>query len=343
MPRANVPSGTWDEPARLRGRRAALEARAVALSAVRSWFAREGFLEVETPARVKAPGQELHLDAVPAGEEPALDALPRWLITSPEYAMKRLCGAGFGQIFQIGKCWRAGERGPHHQPEFTMIEWYRADAPLDRIADDCEALVRVVAAALAAHLPARVRAALTSPFRRRTMADLVEEAAGVSLDGDESDATLRNKVAAAGVDPRGATRWDDLFFQLWLDKVEPVLSTQGPTFVADWPRPLAALARAKPQDPRVAERFELYAGGLELANAYGELVDAAEQRRRFLEENEARRSLGKHVYPLDERLLSALDEMPPTAGVALGFDRLMMWVWGAQDIREVMAFAADEI
>jgi lysyl-tRNA synthetase class 2 len=332
-----------DERTRLRARRPALEARAAALSAVRSWFAREGFLEVETPARVKAPGQELHLDAVPAGHEPALDGFPRWLVTSPEYAMKRLCGAGFERIFQIGKCWRAGEQGAHHQPEFTMIEWYRAEAPLRQIADDCEALARVVAGALAAHLPSRVRADLSSPFRRLAMAELVEETAGVALDGDEPEAVLRDKVMAAGVDPRSAARWDDLFFQLWLDKVEPALATQGPTFVFDWPRSLAALARVKPEDPRLAERFELYAGGLELANAYGELTDAAEQRRRFLEENEARRALGKHIYPVDEELLTALQAMPPTAGVALGFDRLMMWAWGARDIREVMAFAVDEI
>jgi len=327
------------EFARLARRRPALEARARVLQALRAWFASEGFLEVETPARVRAPGQELHLDAIAAGAEPGLDRHPRWLITSPEYAMKRLAGAGYERIVQFGKCWRAGEIGPHHQPEFTMIEWYRAHAPLSAIANDCETLVRLAAQALGRTLPP----AFDPPFARVGMSELVREAANVTIAGDETVEELRKAVLQAGVDPRQASRWDDVFFQLWLDKVDPLLAQRPPTFVFDWPAPLAALARRKPGAPHLAERFELYAQGLELANAYGELTDPVEQRRRFEEENRDRGALSKIQHPIDEDLITALARMPPTAGVALGFDRLMMLVLGTQEIRDVLAFAADEV
>ena len=315
--------------------RANLEARARILAAVRAWFAGEGFLDVETPARVRSPGQEVHLDAVPAGQT---GDEPRWLITSPEYHMKRLVAAGHRRIVQIGKCWRSGESGPHHLGEFTMVEWYRADAPLEALADDCEQLMRVAARA-AGRDPVAV--GLERPFARTTVRELFTRHAGFSLAGDEPAAALRAAAVTAGVAVGAATAWDDLFYQVFLDRIEPVLARQGPTFVFDWPAPLAALARPKPGDPRVVERFELYAGGLELANAFGELVDAAEQRRRFEVEARERAVRGKAVYPLDEALLAALPAMPPTAGIALGFDRLVMLVLGARDIREVVAFGDD--
>jgi elongation factor P--(R)-beta-lysine ligase len=317
-----------DDRARLVRRRPALEARARVLSSVRRWFEREGFLEVDTPARVRAPGQEVHLDALPSGD--------RWLITSPEYAMKRLCGAGYEKIVSIGKCWRAEERGPHHEPEFTMIEWYRAHAPLEQLAADCEALLRVAAEALPVVPPAQ-------PYRRTTVRAIVHDLSGVDIEGDETSTQLATKIRAAGFDPGRSQAWDDLFFQLWLDRVEPKLAALGPLFIFDWPTPLGALARRKPDDPRLVERFELYANGLELANAFGELTDPTEQRARFLAETEARRSLGKATYPLDEPLLAALPTMPPTSGIALGFDRLLMLLLGTSEIRDVQAFASDEI
>jgi len=318
-----------EERQRLARRRPALEARARVRTALRRWFDEQGFLEVETPARVRAPGQEVHLDAIASAD--------RWLITSPEYAMKRLVGAGFERIVSMGKCWRAEERGHHHQPEFTMIEWYRAQAPLARIAEDCEALVRLAASA------AGQGVAFGAPFARVTVRELMREYAGLSLEGDESAAALAEKARGAGVALGTATAWDDCFFQVWLDKVEPRLPALGPVFVFDWPAPLGALARRHPDDPRLVERFELYAAGLELANAFGELTDAAEQRARFESETAARQARGKVVYPIDEALLAALPHMPPTAGVALGFDRLLMLALGAAQIRDVIAFADDEI
>jgi lysyl-tRNA synthetase class 2 len=326
----DVPS--LDEGARLAGRRAALEARSRVVRAARAWFEAERFLEVETPARARAPGQEIHLDAIATGE--------RWLVTSPEYHMKRLVGAGFERIVQIGKAWRAGEVGPHHQPEFLIAEWYRAGAPLAAIADDCEALVRLAARAARA---TNAALDLSGPFERTTVREVVRRHAGIELDGDETVTALAAKARAAGVDVAGRESWDDVFFQVWLDRVEPRLGRGRPTFVFDWPAPLGALARRKDDDKRLVERFELYANGLELANAFGELTDAAEQRARFASESETRARLGKTVYAADEQLLAALPRMGPTSGVALGMDRLVMLVLGAADIRDVVAFADDEV
>jgi len=321
-----------DDAATLAGRRANLEARARILRAVRGWFDGEGFLEVETPARVRAPGQEVHLSAFPAGDG-------RWLITSPEYHMKRLVAAGYERIVQLGKAFRAGEAGPHHQPEFAIAEWYRAGAPLERIADDCEALVHVAAEAAGRDL-ASLR--LDAPCERTTVRALFARHAGIALDGDESAAALRDKAREAGVFVGTAEAWDDLFFHVFLERVEPALARGGPTFVFDWPAPLGALARRKPGATAWVERFELYAGGLELANAFGELTDPVEQRARFVAEAEQRAARGRDVYPIDERLLAALPRMPPTSGVALGLDRLVMLVLGAAHIGDVVAFAEDE-
>jgi elongation factor P--(R)-beta-lysine ligase len=335
-----------DELGRLAARRPALLARAAALRAVRGYFEAEGFVEVETPARVFAPGQEVHLDAIPAADG-------RFLITSPEYHMKRLVASGLPRIVQMCRCFRAEEDGPFHQPEFTMIEWYRAGGSMDDLMRDCEALVAVAGQAVghwpAAALPERRRGpdgepaiALAGPFARTTVRELLRRHAGIELRGDETAAEMRALAAQAGCRVAPDAAWDDVFYQVFLDRVEPHLGVARPTFVLDWPQPLGALAREKPGDPLTVERFELYAGGLELANAFGELTDAVEQRRRFVEEAETRQRRGKAVYALDEKLLAALPHMPPTCGIALGFDRLLMLVLGASTIREVVAFAHDE-
>jgi lysyl-tRNA synthetase class 2 len=334
-----------DERERLESRRPALLARAAAFGAVRGYFAQQGFVEVETPARVCSPGQELHLDAIPAADG-------RFLITSPEYHMKRLLAGGLPRIVQICRCFRAGEEGPFHQPEFTMIEWYRAGGTLADLMRDCEALVEAVARAAGrfpeVEVPAgraaggKARLSLAAPFARASVRGLLRQHAGIELGGDESESEMRAKAAAAGSRVAADAAWDDAFYQVFLDRVEPHLGVAAPIFVLDWPRPLAALARSKPDDPLTVERFELYAGGLELANAFGELTDPVEQRRRFEEEADLRRRRGKAVYPIDEQLLAALSHLPPTCGIALGFDRLLMLVLGASHIREVVAFAQDE-
>lgn len=335
-----------DERSRLAKRTPALVARAAILRAVRGYFEAQGFLEVETPTRVLSPGQEVHLEAIPAGHG-------RHLITSPEYHMKRLVAGGFPRIVQFCRCFRDEEDGPFHQPEFTMIEWYRAGGSMDDLMRDCEAIVEAAARAAAVwpkvSVPANRRSdhsngslALAGPFERTTVRDLFRRHAGAELRGDESEEEMRGLALRAGCQVASDAAWDDVFYQVFLDRIETNLGCVRPTFVCDWPAPLGALARRKPADPLIVERFELYAGGLELANAFGELTDPVEQRARFVEEAALRSKRGRAVYPIDEKLLDALGHMPPTCGIALGFDRLVMLVEAADSIREVLAFAYDE-
>jgi lysyl-tRNA synthetase class 2 len=312
----------------LQTRRGVLKTREKIVREIRQYFNAWGFLEVSTPARDRSPGQEVHLDAIPAGDG-------QWLITSPEYHLKRLVAEGLGPLFEIARCWRADESGPHHRTEFTMLEWYRVNQPLEVLAADCEALIRI-ALEVVGRDPGEL--GFREPFARTTVRELFAEHAGFPLLGDETPEELRGAALKAGVAVGSATAWDDIFYQVFLDRIEPVLARSGPTFVFDWPAPLGALARPKPGDPRLVERFELYAGGLELANAFGELTDPVEQRRRFEAEARVRAARGKAVYPIDEALLAALPRMPPTAGIALGLDRLVMLALGARDISEVLAF-----
>jgi lysyl-tRNA synthetase class 2 len=323
-----------------RGRLDKLRARATALATVRDVFAERGFLEVETPLLVPSPGLEIHLDAVEAGAG--------FLITSPEYQMKRLLAAGFEKIYQVCKCFRANERGPHHASEFTMIEWYRAFAGIDSIVDDTEQLVAAVVRAVSGGAHARVggRAIdVTPPWRRLTVRGAMEQYAGISVDGEEPAAELVRAVRAAGIDVADGTAWDDAFFAAFLARVEPALAALDHALILeDWPAPLAALARRKPEDPKTALRFEAYVGGIELANAFDELTDADEQRARFVEDQRVRAERGRSVYPIDEKLIAALREgLPASAGIALGFDRLVMLATGAETIADVLTFAGDEL
>lgn len=343
--------GPATEVARLpRGRIANLLARAKALAAVRAFFAERDFVEVETPLLVPSPGLEIHLDAIHAGAG--------YLITSPEYQMKRLLAGGLERIYQVCKCFRGNEQGPHHAGEFTMIEWYRGFDALDAIIDDTEQLVARVVRAIAmgsstgtgeharafAHVGARA-IDVTPPWHRLTVREAMRTHAGVEVDGDESAAALVAKVRAAGIDVADDTAWDDAFFAAFLARVEPAIAALDRAVILhDWPAPLAALARRTPDDPRTALRFEAYVGGIELANAFDELTDPVEQRARFEDDLRIRRERGRAVYPLDEKLLAALHEgLPPSAGIALGFDRLVMLATGAPTIDQVLTFTAAEL
>jgi lysyl-tRNA synthetase class 2 len=312
-----------------------LHERARVLAAVRTFFAERDFLEVETPLLVPSPGLEIHLEAVPAGGG--------YLITSPEYQMKRLLAAGLEKIFQVCKCFRANERGPHHSSEFTMIEWYRAFDSLEAIIADTEQLVHAVCGdtARVGGRPIDVK----PPWRRLTVRDAMRTWANVDVAGDEPAAELVQKVRAAGIAVEDGTAWDDAFFAAFLDKVDPQLAALDHAVILhDWPAPLAALARRKGGEPATALRFEAYVGGIELANAFDELIDPAEQRARFGDDLRIRAERGKAVYPLDEKLLAALTEgLPPSAGIALGFDRLVMLATGASTIDDVLTFTAHEL
>jgi lysyl-tRNA synthetase class 2 len=330
------------EMARLRARLAAETRRA--LGAL-------GYEEVETPILVPAPGMEPHLSPFEAPFRPERGgpARPLWLITSPEYAMKRLLADGFARVFQLSRVFRNGELSGTHNPEFTMLEFYRAGTDYRGIMADLERLIEGLARALRPDGEARAARAgrsldLSAPFQRLTVQEAFARFASVDLaacggDGDR----LRAAARAAGHDagPEGEP-FDDAFFRLMLSAVEPRLGLDRPTFLLDWPAPMAALSRVKADDPRWAERFELYGGGLELANGFSELNDAREQRARLVSEQALRRRLGRPELPLDEPFLAALARMPDAGGVAVGFDRLLMLLGGAATIAEVLLFPAGE-
>ena len=302
-------TGNWQ----LAQRRPALEARARIVQTIRAFFIDQGFLEVETPQRIPVNAPELHIDAVRSGA---------WFLhTSPELCMKRLLSAGYPRIFQICRVWREAERGSRHLPEFTLLEWYRADADYLNLMDDCEALLRALVPV--GSLPVRGAVIdLTGPWQRLTVAEAF--AAYASL-------PLAQALAA------------DRFDELLSREVEPRLGQECPTFLYDYPAQLAALARHKAHHPELAERFELYIAGIEVANAFSELTDPAEQRQRFTVEEAARRVQGTEPLPLPENFLAELANLPPSAGIALGIDRLVMLLTGAATVDAVVAFSPEEL
>ncbi len=341
-------------------RREAARARARLHAALRERFAALGYEEVETPCLVPAPGMEPHIQAFEAAFLPEGGGAgqPLYLHTSPEYAMKRLLADGFSRIFQLARVFRNGEVSATHNPEFTMVEFYRAGTDYRGIMADLEELVAHAARAVAGgtRVGGEVQRAvgaggpplpggtldLSPPFQRLTVAEAFRSLAGVDLAacGDDPE-RLRAELVRAGLNPgQPDDSFDDLFFRVFLEQVEPRLGVGRPTYLVDWPASMAALARLRADDPRWAERFELYAGGLELANGFSELTDAAEQRRRFEEEKRVRRRFGREPYPVDERFLAALPRMPEAGGVAVGLDRLLMLLVGARSIEEVLLFPA---
>ncbi|MGA0605411.1 EF-P lysine aminoacylase EpmA [Phenylobacterium sp. VNQ135] len=332
MPEAR-PSPWWS-PQRHADRRPFLEGRGRITRAFRAWFEAHGFTEVETAALQVSPGNEAHLHAFATEAlTTAGEARPLYLHTSPEFACKSLLAAGERRIFSLGKVWRNRERGPLHHPEFTMLEWYRAAEAYEAIMDDCAALMRRAAEA-AGTRELTWREGACDPFaepERLTVAEAFDRYAGIDLFGD-----LAAQAKAAGMRVADDDVWADVFSKIIVEKVEPRLGFGRPTILCEYPTSEAALARKKAGDPRVAERFELYACGVELANCFGELTDAAEQRVRFEAEMAEKQRVYGERYPIDEDFLSALELMPEASGGALGFDRLVMLAVGARRIEDVL-------
>jgi len=297
--------------------RSNLERRARMMAAVRTFFAGAGFLEIETPLRIPAPAPEAHIDAQASGE---------WFLhTSPELCMKRLLASGYERIFQVCRCFRKAERGARHLPEMTLLEWYAVGWSYLDLMEQCEALIGFLAERMGHGLQLAYQGqvvALEAPWERLTVAEAFQRfgrmTARQALDRDCFDEVM-------GID------------------IEPQLGLDRPVFLYDYPARCGALARLKPADPSVAERFELYIAGMELCNAFTELTDPLEQRTRFETENRARDEQGRAAYPVAEPFLQALEHMPPAAGNALGLDRLVMLFTDAACIDEVVAFTPEEL
>ena len=326
-------------------RRPYLLARGKIAAAVRAWFAGHDFVEVETAALQVSPGNESHLHAFATDLiGPGIERRGLYLRTSPEFACKKLLAAGEARIFDFARVFRNRERGALHHPEFTLLEWYRAGAPYETLMDDCVALMR--AAAEAAGTKAfSFRGRTADPFKepeRITLAEAFDRFAGVDLprtiSGGEGDRDrLAVEAAKAGVAIAGDDTWGDIFSRILADKIEPRLGEGGrATILYEYPLPQAALARAKPGNDKVAERFEVYACGVELANAFAELTDVAEQRARFAHAMDEKARIHGERYPIDEDFLDALAAMPQASGIALGFDRLVMLATGAARIDQVI-------
>lgn len=340
-------SEPWWRPDRFAARRDKLIARSRALASVREFFAESGFVEVDTPALQVSPGLEPHLKAFATVLHEPGEGRGRslYLHTSPEFAMKKLLAAGLPRIWQLAHVFRDGERSPTHHPEFSMLEWYRADTGYEALMVDCEALLRRAqkAAGAAALIWQGHTADANQPFERLSVAAAFERYAGIDLlttapDPARPDAArLARAGESVGLAPHPGDDWEALFFRIFLDRIEPHLGVGAPTILYDYPVSLAALSRPKPSDPRLCERFELYVCGLELANAFGELTDPAEQRRRFVADQAKKQALYGETYPIDEDFLAALEHgLPDCAGIALGFDRLVMLLTGAAHIDEVL-------
>jgi len=294
-----------------------LHLRSQIIQAVRRFFTERGYLEVETPIRIPAPAPEAHIDAVAAGD---------WFLqTSPELCMKQLLAAGFPRIFQICKCFRNRERGRKHLPELTMLEWYRAEGNYLDLMEECEALLIFIAHELGRRQKlnyGRRQIELSRPWVRLPVSSAFAKYGSVSM----------AEALAAG-------RFDEVM----AFEIEPQLGAPVPVFLCDYPAAHGALARLKPRDPTLAERFELYVAGIELCNGFSELKDAAEQRERFEKEQQLRRSLNKPVYPMPHRFLEVLPAMPEACGNALGIDRLVMLFADTDRIDDVVAFTPEEL
>jgi lysyl-tRNA synthetase class 2 len=339
----NADGTPWWDRNRHADRRPFLEKRSLITESVRRFFRNQGFVEVETPVLQVSPGNETHLHAprTELTDGAGLSAV-RYLRTSPEFAAKKLLAAGETRLFELARVFRDRERGDLHLPEFTMLEWYRAETPYDAVMADACAIV--AAASEAAETKSfTFRGRKVDPFsqpERLTVAEAFERFAKIDLlvtiDGGEGDRDQLADAARTHIRVADDDTWSDIFSKVLVEHVEPRLGQGRLTLLYEYPAPESALARVSGRDRRVAERFELYACGVELANGFGELTDAVEQRQRFeMAMDEKQRRYGER-YPLDEDFLTALADMPPASGVAMGFDRLVMLAAGATRIDQVV-------
>jgi lysyl-tRNA synthetase class 2 len=305
------------ENRRLASREPCLRMRAAIIQAIRSFFIDRGYLEIETPNLIPSPAPETHIDAVSTAYG--------FLHPSPELCMKRLLAADYSAIFQICKCYRVGERGRHHLPEFTLLEWYRAGADYKDLMEECEEMIRSAATDIG--LGDRIvymgrEIDLRGPWERMSVNEAFQRYSPIPLE-DALDA--------------------DRFDEIMVLNIEPRINISRPLFLYDYPPSLAALSRIKQSDPPLAERFELYMGGLELANAFSELIDVDEQVKRFEKERARRRQMGKAEYPFPDRFIKELRNMPDSAGIAFGIDRLVMLFTDKDTIDDVVSFVPEEL
>lgn len=323
--------------------------RAKIVSLVRDFFVSQGFLEIETPIMVPYAGQEPYLNPLKTNfQDNSGKNYSGYLVTSPEYSMKKLLAAGYEKIFSLGKVFRGNEPiGGTHNTEFTMIEWYRTNADYFALMDDCENMFKSIASKLLmlkTFVYQNKTIDISSQWQRLTMREawkkyVPEIDPEKIIDGQY----LREFAIAHGYEISAPDSYDDVFFKIFLTKIEPDLGIDCPTFLYEYPAQMAGLAKRKEDEPAWSERVELYIGGLELANGFSELTDTTEQRARFLEEQEIKKKLNKEIIPLDEDFLNALSHMPPCAGIALGIDRLVMLMTDAATITEVTAFPTNRL
>jgi lysyl-tRNA synthetase class 2 len=334
----------WWNPQTHADRRPLLRARGRVREALRQWLLARDFTEVETAAIQISPGNETHLHAFRTElVTPAVQRQPLYLRTSPEFACKKLLAAGETRIFEFARVWRNRERGALHHPEFTMLEWYRAGEGYEVLMQDCAALLQATASAVGDGIWSfRGRQCdPRAPVERITVADAFHRFAGIdllrTLDGPLGDrAALAKAAIDAGFVVAEDDNWGDIVSKVLVERIEPRLGIGAPVALCDYPLPMAALARPKPGAPGVAERFELYVCGVELANGFGELTDPQEQRRRFAADMVEKERIYGERYPVDEDFIAALAMMPQASGIALGFDRLVMLATGAPRIDLVM-------
>lgn len=332
----------WWQPENFKVQRPYLEARAAILRETRAFFDRQDFTEVETPILQTCPVIDAHIRAFATDLRGVDGAVARtmYLHTSPEFAMKKLMVAGMERIYQICHVFRNAEDSKRHSPEFTMIEWYRTNADYNAIMEDCVGLLRAVAYALGIkkYVYKQYGCDPFDDFERMTVREAFIRYADFDIaDYLEDTDGLRAKVRGLGLRAADDDQWDDLFFRVMDAKIEPQLGMMKPTFLCDYPIAMASLSRPKKDDPRFAERFELYVCGIELANAFSELTDAAEQRKRYHIEMEIKERLYGERYPLDEDFIAALElGLPESGGIALGMDRLIMLATGASDINQIL-------